>query len=240
MHAFKQTVEAYKQRFGSLSVRMLFRPPHEIEKIAEHIMIALKRDRALTDVEIGSLNTEDARSTVSQAVVGDRLPNAIFETMDPTGPIKLSAHQIFATRTAVVFAVPGAFTPSCHYLHIPGFVADYQKLRRLGADIVVCVSVNDVYVLHQWAIATDPRGQLLFLSDGNLEFTRALGMLLDASSFRFGKRTKRYGMIVMNGVVKALRVEPDPTKAEWSSSQSMIEAFRQIERPAGRVLAARK
>ncbi|MBC8050478.1 MAG: redoxin family protein, partial [Chitinophagales bacterium] len=173
MDAFKEIVDAYKHRFGPLSVRMLFRPPHEIEKIAQHIMIALKRDRALTEIEIDSLNTEDEDSTISQAVIGDRLPQAIFETMDQTGPIRLSAHQIFANRTAFIFAVPGAFTPSCHYLHIPGFVADYHKFRKLGADIVVCVSVNDVFVLHEWAIATDPRGQLLFLSDGNLEFTRA-------------------------------------------------------------------
>jgi len=230
MDAFKETVDAYKKRFGPLSMQMLLRPSNEIEKIAKHIMIALKRDGALTDVEIENLNIGYENSTISQAAAGDRLPEAIFETMDQNGPVRLSSDQIFANRTAVVFALPGAFTPSCH----PGFVADYHKLRKLGADIVVCISVHDVFVLHEWAIATDPQGKLLFLSDNNLEFTRALGMIHDSSTSGLGSITKRYAMIVVSGIIKMMRIESNPINVEQTSSQSIIDVVSERVRPAAR------
>lgn len=142
--------------------------------------------------------------------VGDKLPNAEFATMTGDGQQKLSTDTIFAGRKVVLFAVPGAFTPTCSMNHLPGFVQNVAAIKAKGVDTVACVSVNDVFVMDAWGKASGTNGNILMLADGNGDFARAIGLEFDLVQAGLGKRSKRYSMIVDNGVVKALNVEDKP------------------------------
>jgi peroxiredoxin len=139
--------------------------------------------------------------------VGDKLPSAEFTTMTGDGQQKLSTDTIFAGRKVVLFAVPGAFTPTCSMNHLPGFVQNVAAIKAKGVDTVACVSVNDVFVMDAWGKASGTNGNILMLADGNGDFARAVGLEFDLTQAGLGKRSKRYSMIVDNGVVKALNVE---------------------------------
>jgi glutaredoxin/glutathione-dependent peroxiredoxin len=141
---------------------------------------------------------------------GDKLPNAEFMTMTADGQQKLSTDAVFSGRKVVLFAVPGAFTPTCSMNHLPGFVQNIAAIKAKGVDTVACVSVNDVHVMNAWAKASGADGKLLMLADGNGDFARALGLEFDLTQAGMGKRSKRYSMIVDNGVVKAVNVEDKP------------------------------
>jgi len=142
--------------------------------------------------------------------VGDKLPHAEFAMMTADGQQKLSSDTIFAGRKVVLFAVPGAFTPTCSMNHLPGFVQNAAALKAKGADTIACVSVNDVHVMNAWGKASGTDGKILMLADGNGDFARAVGLEFDLTQAGMGKRSKRYSMIVDNGVVKALNVEEKP------------------------------
>ena len=120
--------------------------------------------------------------------IGSRIPAATFHVMTDAGVSEIDADEIFSGKSVVLFAVPGAFTPSCHFLHVPGYLEEYDSFRQAGVDTVACTSVNDAFVLDVWAEATDAKGRLLFLADGNAEFTTAMGMRLDGSRFGLGIR----------------------------------------------------
>ena len=122
-------------------------------------------------------------------------------------------------------AVPGAFTPTCHLKHLPGFVNRADEIKAKGVDRVACLAVNDVFVLDAWSKASGGQGKVLFLADGNCEFTKAIGMDLDASGFGMGSRSKRYAMIVDDGVVKTLLLEPQPGQAVKSGVEKIIAAL---------------
>ena len=154
---------------------------------------------------------------------GDMLPDASFTTMTAEGPSNLSTADIFGGRKVVLFAVPGAFTPTCHMKHLPGFIARADELKAKGVDTIACVSVNDVFVMDAWAKNTGAGNKVLFLADGNGDFARAIGMVLDASGFGMGTRSKRYAMIVDNGKVTALNVEPAPGQAVESGADKLID-----------------
>ena len=154
---------------------------------------------------------------------GDMLPDASFTTMTAEGPSNLSTADIFGGRKVVLFAVPGAFTPTCHMKHLPGFIARADELKAKGVDTIACVSVNDVFVMDAWAKNTGAGNKILFLADGNGDFARAIGMDLDASGFGMGTRSKRYAMIVDNGKVTALNVEPAPGQAVESGADKLID-----------------
>ncbi len=154
---------------------------------------------------------------------GDMLPDASFTTMTAEGPSKLSTADVFGGRKVVLFAVPGAFTPTCHMKHLPGFIARADELKAKGVDTIACVSVNDVFVMDAWAKNTGAGNKVLFLADGNGDFARAIGMDLDASGFGMGTRSKRYAMIVDNGKVTALNVEPSPGEAVESGADKLID-----------------
>jgi len=154
---------------------------------------------------------------------GDMLPDASFTTMTAEGPSNLSTADIFGGRKVVLFAVPGAFTPTCHMKHLPGFIARADELKAKGVDTIACVSVNDVFVMDAWAKNTGAGNKILFLADGNGDFARAIGMVLDASGFGMGTRSKRYAMIVDNGKVTALNVEPAPGQAVESGADKLID-----------------
>jgi peroxiredoxin len=142
--------------------------------------------------------------------VGDKLPQAEFVTMTADGQQKLSTDAIFSGRKVVLFAVPGAFTPTCSMNHLPGFVQNVAAIKAKGVDTVACVAVNDVFVMDAWGKASGANGNIMMLADGNGDFARALGLEFDLTQAGLGKRSKRYSMIVDNGVVKALNVEDKP------------------------------
>jgi peroxiredoxin len=138
--------------------------------------------------------------------VGDRLPEATLRTMTADGPQAKTTGDIFAGKTVALFAVPGAFTPTCSAKHLPGFVEHAKDLKAKGVDLIACVSVNDVFVMDAWGKAQSV-GDVLMLADGNGEFTKAVGLELDGSKFGMGSRSQRYSLVAKDGVVTQLNVE---------------------------------
>jgi peroxiredoxin len=157
--------------------------------------------------------------------VGDKLPEATFTTMTSEGPTQMTTADVFAGRKVVLFAVPGAFTPTCHMKHLPGFVTHAADLKAKGVDDIACVSVNDVFVMNAWSDQSGASNAVTFLADGSAEFTKAIGMELDASGFGMGIRSKRYAMLVDDGVVKVINEEEVPSSAEVSSAEKILEAL---------------
>ncbi|MDP2802715.1 MAG: peroxiredoxin [Phreatobacter sp.] len=155
--------------------------------------------------------------------VGDKLPEATFRTMAADGPAARTTAEIFAGKTIVLFAVPGAFTPTCHKNHLPGFVAHAEAIKAKGVDGIFVTSTNDVFVLDAWQKATGAVDKVGILADGSAEFAKAVGLDADMGAFGMGIRTKRYSMIVKDGVVTALNIEDGPGKADLSGADALIK-----------------
>jgi peroxiredoxin len=153
--------------------------------------------------------------------IGDRLPEAQFTVMGADGPVEKNSKDVFSGRKVALFAVPGAYTPSCHKAHMPGFVSRVDELKAKGIDAIACTAVNDIFVLTNWAKDTGADGQIEMLSDGNADFARAVGLDIDLTSRGFGVRSKRYAMLVDDGVVKILNVEDIPPQVDKSSAETM-------------------
>lgn len=139
--------------------------------------------------------------------VGDKLPDVNFKIMGKEGPENISTADVFAGKKVVLFAVPGAFTPGCTVTHLPGYVVNADKIKAKGVDTIACVAVNDAFVMDAWGKSQNAE-ELLMLADGNGEFTRAVDLVMDASGYGMGSRSRRYAMIVNDGVVTHLAVEP--------------------------------
>lgn len=154
---------------------------------------------------------------------GDSLPEATFRFVGSEGIESVSTRDVFGGKKVVLFAVPGAFTPTCHLKHLPGFIENADAIKRKGVDAVVCVAVNDPFALDAWADATGAKGQVTILSDGNAEFTKKIGMDFDGSGIGLGTRSKRYAMIVDDGVVTVLHTEDSPGVAEVSTAEKILE-----------------
>jgi len=154
---------------------------------------------------------------------GERIPEATFHVMTAEGPSEMSSDEVFKGKKVVLFAVPGAFTPTCHMTHLPGFIEQADQFKAKGVDTVACTAVNDPFVLDNWANTTGAQGKILFLSDGNANFARAIGADFDASAVGLGTRSKRYAMLVDDGVVKAIHVEDMPTEVTASSAESLLQ-----------------
>lgn len=154
--------------------------------------------------------------------VGDRLPDATFKMMTPDGPSEITTEQLTKGRRVVLFGVPGAFTPTCDRNHLPGFLARIDEIKAKGVDEVAVVSVNDMFVMNAWAKSSGGEGKILFLADGSADFTRAVGLDLDASGFGMGIRSKRYSMLVEDGFVKILNIEEAPGTAEKSGADALM------------------
>jgi peroxiredoxin len=155
--------------------------------------------------------------------VGDRLPDAKFTVMTDAGSVPKTTGELFSGRRVVLFAVPGAFTPTCHNNHLPGFLENAETFKSRNIDEIICTSVNDIFVLTAWARATGAEGKITFASDGNGDFAKALGLDLDGSARNMGIRSQRYAMLVEDGVVKVLNIEDAPGKAELSSAKALLE-----------------
>ena len=139
--------------------------------------------------------------------IGDKIPSATLMTMKDDGPQAVRTDDLFAGKTTALFAVPGAFTPTCSARHLPGFRDRAGELRGKGIDQIACVSVNDAFVMGAWAADQDINGEVIMLADGNGDFTRSLGLEMDASKFGMGGRSQRYSMVISDGEVTSLNVE---------------------------------
>lgn len=155
--------------------------------------------------------------------IGDRLPEVTFRVLGDDGVETLTTSDVFKGKKVVLFAVPGAFTPTCHLKHLPGFIEKADDFKKMGVDTVVCVAVNDPFVLAAWAEKSGGKGKVLFLSDGNAEFTKKVGMEFDGSGVGLGTRSKRYAALIEDGVVKALNIEESPGVAVESTASKMLE-----------------
>jgi peroxiredoxin len=154
--------------------------------------------------------------------VGDKVPSATLTTMGPDGPRPIKTDELFAGKTVALFAVPGAFTPTCSAKHLPSFKTHAGDLKKKGVDTIACVSVNDVFVMKAWGENQGIGDDILMLADGNGDFTKALGLELDGSRFGLGQRSQRYSMIVKDGVVTELNVESGG-EYRVSSAEYMLE-----------------
>jgi peroxiredoxin len=155
--------------------------------------------------------------------VGDRLPDATFATLGPDGPKPVTTAELTGGKTVALFAVPGAFTPTCHKQHLPGFLNHMKDLAAKGVDTVACTAVNDVFVMDEWAKATGASGKVLMLSDEGGGFAKAIGLDIDLSGrgVGLGLRSKRYAMLVKDGVVAVLNVEDAPPMHDKSSAETL-------------------
>ena len=156
--------------------------------------------------------------------VGDRLPEAKFRVMTAEGPKPKTTDDIFKGKKVALFAVPGAFTPTCNNLHMPGFLNNADAIKAKGVDTIAVTGVNDVFVMEAWKKATGAGGKIEFLADGNGEFAKAIDMAFDGSGNGLGTRSKRYSMLVEDGVVKKLNVEDAPGKCDVSGGQALLGA----------------
>ncbi|MBX9930430.1 MAG: peroxiredoxin [Methylobacterium sp.] len=156
--------------------------------------------------------------------VGQHLPQATFRVNGPDGPEAKTTDDLFKGRRVVLVGVPGAFTPSCHRNHLPGFVAKLDEIKSRGIDAIAVTSVNDVFVLDAWQKASGAEG-IEFLADGNAEFARATGLDMDGAGFGLGPRSKRYSMLVDDGVVRILNLEEVPVKTEISGAEALLKVI---------------
>lgn len=154
--------------------------------------------------------------------VGERLPQVTFRVMTSDGPVAKTTDDLFKGRKVVLVAVPGAFTPTCHRNHLPGYVQKKDEILAKGVDSILVTSVNDVFVLEAWGKASEAEG-IEFLSDGNADFAKAIGLSMDGAGFGLGTRSQRYSMVVEDGVVQALNVEDAPSKAQHSGAENLLK-----------------
>jgi len=155
--------------------------------------------------------------------VGDKLPDATLRLITGDGPKSVTTQEFFAGKKIVLFGLPGAFTPTCHKNHLPGFLAKEAAFKAKGVQEIAMTTVNDHHVVAAWSKATDADGHISFLADGNAEFAKAIGLDFDASPGGMGTRSKRYAMLVDDRVVKLLNIEDSPGKADQSSADSLLK-----------------
>ena len=153
---------------------------------------------------------------------GDKIPSATLMEYKDGAPRPVKTDELFAGKKVVLFALPGAFTPTCSAKHLPGFIQHADELKAHGVDAIACVSVNDAFVMGAWGNAQGSGEKVMMLADGNGDFTRALGLEMDATKYGMGKRSQRYSMVVEDGVVKQLNVE-EPGGYSVSSAEHVLK-----------------
>ena len=156
--------------------------------------------------------------------VGDQIPDATLKCIGPDGIINIEVEKYFANKKIVLFSVPGAFTPTCSAKHLPGFVEYYSDILSKGVDEIICISVNDPFVMNAWEKDQNSKGKVTLLADGNGDFTEALGLSFDGSGFGLGKRGQRFVIIIDNGTIVHLAIE-EAGSFEVSSAESVLKAL---------------
>jgi peroxiredoxin len=156
--------------------------------------------------------------------VGDRMPEGSFGIMTKDGPGSISTTDLFKGKKVVLFAVPGAFTPTCSMNHLPGYIKHAAEIRAKGVDTIACMSVNDTFVMDAWGKDRQAGDKVLMLADGNGTYAQALGLELDASGFGMGKRSQRFAIVVHDGVVKQLHVEA-PREFKVSAAENVLKSL---------------
>jgi len=157
--------------------------------------------------------------------VGDRIPSVTLKQLTSEGVKEFTTDEIFRGKRVVLIAVPGAFTPACSQRHLPGYVDKAADIKAKGIDEIACVAVNDAFVMGAWGRDQKAEGRVRMLADGSGDFTRALGLELDLSKGGLGVRSKRYSMLVDDGVVKSLNVEQQPGQVDISGAEAMLKAL---------------
>ena len=152
---------------------------------------------------------------------GDRIPDAPLTAVTAAGPTQTTSREVFDGKKVVFFSVPGAFTPTCHNQHLPGYLAQHDALKAKGVATIVCLAVNDVHVVSAWAKAAGVGDRVLMLADGNGDFARALGLDSDLTKFNMGTRARRSSLVVDNGIVKDVNLEV-PGKLEVSTAEATL------------------
>lgn len=153
--------------------------------------------------------------------VGDKLPSITLKTMTADGPKDVTTDALFGGKKAVLFALPGAFTPGCSMKHVPGFVRHHDEIKAKGVDLIACLSVNDAFVMGAWEKDQKAEGKVMMLADGNADFTKAVGLTMDGSGYGLGLRSQRYAAIIENGVVTHLNIETAPG-VDASSAETIL------------------
>jgi len=154
--------------------------------------------------------------------VGDKLPDVTLMHMTDKGPTPVKTSELFAGKKTVLFALPGAFTPTCSNQHLPGFIQKAGDFAEKGVDQIICLSVNDAFVMGAWGDAQGAGDTVLMLGDGNGDFTNAVGLGFDGSGFGMGTRSLRYSMLIEDGVLKELNQEANPGEAKLSGAEHML------------------
>lgn len=153
--------------------------------------------------------------------VGDRIPDTPIMQMTDNGPTPIAASELLGTGRVVLFATPGAFTPTCSAQHLPGYIEKHAELQAAGVDQIVCMAVNDIFVVDAWAKASQTSDKITMVADGNGDFARAMGLEMDIRAFGMGDRCQRFAMIIDNGIVTDLMVEA-PGEFKESSAEAVL------------------
>jgi glutaredoxin/glutathione-dependent peroxiredoxin len=169
---------------------------------------------------VNARGTPEKEQAMPRAV-GEKIPDVELRIMTPEGPKPINSLDALGHGTTVLFAVPGAFTPTCSDHHLPGFVVRADELRARGVETIACIAVNDAFVMGAWSRDQNVGDRILMLADGNGEFTKAMGLELDGTGFGLGVRSQRYAAILEDGVVRSLLVEPNPG-LDVSSAESVL------------------
>lgn len=156
--------------------------------------------------------------------VGDRIPSVTLMQMGPDGPSAISTDELFAGKKVALFGIPGAFTPTCSARHLPSFVENADALKAKGIDLIACVAVNDVFVMDAWGKAQGVGDKVLMVADGDGVLAKALGLELDLYGKGLGLRNQRFSMLVEDGVVKSLEIDP-PGTYEKTSAETMLKSL---------------
>lgn len=155
--------------------------------------------------------------------IGDRIPDVSVKQMTANGPTDVNMAEYCAGRKVVIFALPGAFTPTCSESHLPGYVTNADAIKAKGIDAIACLAVSDFFVMDAWGKTQNAADKVDMLADGNGTFTDAVGMSIDLSEFGLGTRSKRYAMLIDDGVVQSLDIEESPGEAVVSGADAMLE-----------------
>ena len=153
---------------------------------------------------------------------GDKIPAATLMHLTDAGPTPITTEELFGGKIVALFAVPGAFTPTCSNQHLPGFIEKAEELRAKKVDTIACLSVNDAFVMGAWGQQQNAMGKVMMVADGNGELTKEMGLSMDGSGFGMGLRSLRYSMIVRDGVVDTLNLEGNPGQAVDSGVENLL------------------